>query len=83
VSALTALFECSAFQPSQLFACFRVAWCTGGYFRKARDAILGLSVLYPDLVAADVQEFATRDEFKAWLPSAHEVLRLCAFVAIG
>ena len=41
-------------------------WAGCGYFRKARTALQGLSVLAPDDVAVEIIEHPDRDAFVAW-----------------
>ena len=42
-------------------------WLQCGAFRGARDALLGLSRIFPTKINVDVIEFPTRDEYMGWL----------------
>jgi len=48
----------------------RVAgYASCGYFKTAAKALQGLSAIFPDRLAVQVDTHETRDEYKAWLPS--------------
>lgn len=47
---------------------FNVAgWPNCGAYRKTRDAIVGLSAIFPGKISAIIHEHPTRDEYMTWL----------------
>ena len=47
-------------------------WTGCGYYRNARDALVGLSKIFPSRIAVKVDEYPTRDEYRTWLFAARD-----------
>lgn len=49
-------------------------WSQCGAFRQAKEALIGLQVLFPKEFHVEVKEYTTRDEYMDWLPSFRETI---------
>jgi thioredoxin reductase (NADPH) len=50
-------------------------WTPCSFFRKAKAAMQGLELIFPSQIACDLTyEFATRDEYKAWLATRQDLV---------